>query len=447
MAFRRSRVRVPAGPPDLMNILQQFPFFSRFQISHPLIALIPVFRDEGSVFWGGEGFAGPFQSEEILCVCREEVRTLNVPKPEDERFYSFFAQDSVIGCGWLTYEAGMALNPCSVHPPVPQHLAGWWGIPDIILCRKGNEGILYARVPDLIRKCVDRLKSVQSRTDEISTGGKIFAQDFPNFEAYESAIRQVHSLIRAGECYQLNLTQRMRFQWDDDPWVLFVRLIEYHPTPWSCYWQDGNRAILSNSPEYAILIDGKAIRACPMKGTRPASGDDEDDLVRACELRSSEKDRAENLMIVDLWRNDLSRVCEVGTVRVPELFRIEFYPTVIQMVTPIEGILRHDIGLNELLRATFPSGSVTGAPKVRAMECLAEIERSPRGIYCGMLGIHGPGFVRWNVAIRTAWWENGTGYYGTGGGIVIDSVPHEEWEEMGWKISAFRHILLNPNRA
>ncbi len=191
--------------------------------------------------------------------------------------------------------------------------------------------------------------------------------------------------------------------------------------------------MVSLSPELFFEIDQGRVTVRPMKGTAPRGLTLEDDIARAEELRSSEKNRAENVMIVDLMRNDLGRICRTGSVKTPKLFEVERYPSLWQMTSVIEGTLIEGWTIPSVIHALFPSGSVTGAPKIRAMEHIARLEDSPRGVYTGAIGFFAPGRARFSVAIRTAVLRGKSGIMGVGSGITYGSSPSIEWEECGWK--------------
>jgi para-aminobenzoate synthetase component I len=236
--------------------------------------------------------------------------------------------------------------------------------------------------------------------------------------------------ILAGDVFQVNLAQRLMHPAHDDSVSLYLRLRERNPAPFAAYFDLGDFQIASASPERFLQLRGRRAEARPIKGTRPRLGETDADRGAADELQASEKDRAENVMIVDLLRNDLSRVCRPESVVVSELCRLEKYAFVQHLVSVVQGELRDEFGPIDLLRAAFPGGSVTGAPKVRAMEIIAELEPHARGAYCGALGYIGfDGSMDTSILIRTitagrGWWQ-----LPVGGGIVAQSDPQREYEE------------------
>jgi para-aminobenzoate synthetase component 1 len=254
-------------------------------------------------------------------------------------------------------------------------------------------------------------------------------------EDYDRAIGRVLDYIAAGDCYQVNLTFPLEARLSGDPWDLFQRLREAHPVGHGAFVDLGvEPAVVSLSPELFVRVSGGRIETRPMKGTAPRGTDPVRDAALAADLQASEKARAENLMIVDLLRNDLSRVARAGSVRVPSLFAIEPYATVHQMTSTVVGDLEGPASLSRLMPALFPCGSVTGAPKIRAMQIIRELEPHPRGVYCGSVGWMAPdGDCDFSVAIRTLSVEGGRVTMNVGGGIVADSTAEGEWEEALWK--------------
>jgi para-aminobenzoate synthetase component I len=249
-------------------------------------------------------------------------------------------------------------------------------------------------------------------------------------EAYLAAVARVIEYIRAGDVFQVNLAQRLTAPAHGDSPALYRRLRSCNPAPFAGYFDLGDFQILSASPERFLHVSDRRVETRPIKGTRPRSDDPDADRTVQAELLASEKDRAENVMIVDLLRNDLSRACEAASVRVEQLCGVEAYRDVLHLVSAVTGRLCRDRSPLDLLRDAFPGGSVTGAPKIRAMEIIAELEPNARGAYCGSLGYLGfDGSLDLNILIRTitagrGWWQ-----FSAGGGIVAQSVPEREYEE------------------
>lgn len=259
-----------------------------------------------------------------------------------------------------------------------------------------------------------------------------------NFEptAYVQAVGQVVEYIAAGDIFQANLSQRFATRLQVSPWELYLRLRERNPAPFAAWLDFDDLQVVCASPERFLRVSNRRVETRPIKGTRPRGDTPEEDRRQAQELLSSEKDNAELMMIVDLERNDLGRVCEFGSVRVPELVVLESYPTVHHLVATVEGRLREGSDELDLLRATFPGGSITGAPKIRAMQIIDELEPTRRNIYTGCIGYLGfDGEMDVNIVIRTIICrrdaESGDwrAFFQVGGGIVADSQPEAEYRE------------------
>ncbi len=250
-------------------------------------------------------------------------------------------------------------------------------------------------------------------------------------EDYLDAVERVREYIIAGDIYQANLSQRLEAPFDGDPWALYIRLRSINPAPFAAYFDAGDVVVVSASPErFLRATSSGAVETRPIKGTNPRGWGPEHDAALGQALTESEKDRAEHVMIVDLLRNDLSRVCALHSVRVPELFTLERYSTVHHLVSTIVGQLRPGTDAIDLVRAAFPGGSITGAPKIRAMEIIAELEPSKRGVYCGAIGYWSvTGALDTSIVIRTYVLRNGRAYFSVGGGIVADSDPESEYRE------------------
>ncbi|HYQ37524.1 MAG TPA: aminodeoxychorismate synthase component I [Pseudomonas sp.] len=269
----------------------------------------------------------------------------------------------------------------------------------------------------------------------------------PDIDAaqYRQAIERVQAYIRAGDCYQVNFTQRFRARWQGDPWRAYLALRDACPTPFAGYLALERGAILSLSPERFVRVHQGQVETRPIKGTRPRGREAEEDRALAAELQASAKDRAENLMIVDLLRNDLGRSCRTGSVRVPELFALESYPNVHHLVSAVRGELAPGIDAFDLLAGSFPGGSITGAPKIRAMQIIDELEPSRRSIYCGsLLYIDSRGEMDSSICIRTLLLQDGQACCWGGGGIVMDSDWQAEYQESLTKVRVLMETLEAP---
>jgi para-aminobenzoate synthetase component 1 len=254
---------------------------------------------------------------------------------------------------------------------------------------------------------------------------------------YAKAVDEAKQEIAAGNVYQTCLTHRMERPWSRDPWALYRRLRRTNPAPFASYFELPEVAIAGSSPERFLRVgsDG-VVESRPIKGTRPRGRTPDEDAALRADLAASAKDRAENLMIVDLVRNDLGRVCEIGSVSVPELMAIEDYASVFQMVSTVRGQLRQDRDAVDLVRATFPPGSMTGAPKIAAMRILDRLETFRRGVYSGAIGyLDVRGGADLSVAIRSILVRDGRALVHSGGGIVADSDPSDEYRETFDKVA------------
>ncbi len=253
-----------------------------------------------------------------------------------------------------------------------------------------------------------------------------------DFETYLERFDKLHRHIRRGDCYQANLTMPVEARWSGSARAAFWSLVARQPVHYGALIEFGGPIILSRSPELFFSVDGDGwIETHPMKGTAPRGRSPEEDEAIVAAMLAGEKTQAENRMIVDLLRNDISVISEVGTLSVPKLFDVETYPTVHQMVSHVRAKLLPDMGLPEIFRALFPCGSVTGAPKMWAMRILHELEAGPRDVYCGAIGYCDPaGPMRFSVAIRTlALFNDHRAVFNVGGGIVFDSKAEAEYEE------------------
>jgi para-aminobenzoate synthetase component 1 len=280
--------------------------------------------------------------------------------------------------------------------------------------------------------------------DEIFGAGASTARPGPNFtrEAYLAAIARIREYIAAGDVYQVNLSQRFHARTTAVPFEIYRALRAASPAPYAAFLQFGRRAILSSSPEQFLELRDRTLVTRPIKGTRRRGASPEEDERLARELLDSPKDDAELAMIVDLERNDLGRVCDYGSVRVAASKMLEHHPTVLHLSAKIEGLLRRGLGPVDVLRATFPGGSITGAPKIRAMEIIDEIEPTRRAFYTGAIGALGfDGSMNLSIAIRTVLADGPDCFFQAGGGIVADSDPAAEYEETLTKAAAMARAL------
>ena len=300
------------------------------------------------------------------------------------------------------------------------------------------------RADERLQQMKERLlapPSIIKPTQRHSDRGTTLKSNFTHQE-YLEAVEAAREHIAAGDIFQVNLSQRFEGELLTPPYKLYQHLRQINPAPFSAYLNFDEVTILSASPERFLKVNGDWVETRPMKGTRPRGTSTAEDETLARELETSVKDRAENVMIVDLERNDLGRVCRFGTVKVRELWTLEIYATVFQLTSTVEGRLRHGKNRIDLLEACFPGGSITGAPKVRAMEIIDKLEPTKRSIYTGSIGyLSFGGGMDLNIAIRTILVKDGKAYFQVGGGIVYDSDPEEEYQETLDKAKALFQAL------
>ncbi|MCW8982758.1 MAG: aminodeoxychorismate synthase component I [Gammaproteobacteria bacterium] len=297
------------------------------------------------------------------------------------------------------------------------------------------------------------LKSLQALLEQPSSQSRpapSFGIDGPfseslNRQQYRDAFSKIQHYLQEGDCYQVNLTQRFSAPCHGDLWGLYQAIRKRNPAPYGAFMQLDDVDVLSFSPEQFLKLSQRQVTTSPIKGTRPRNPDPQLDQLALSELRNSEKERAENLMIVDLLRNDLGRCCRTGSIKVPKLFFTESHPTVHHLVSTITGELAANKTAIDLLHDCFPGGSITGAPKIRAMEIIDEVEPVKRHIYCGSIGYIGfDGSMETNIAIRTAYHHNGEISFHAGGGIITDSNVESEYQELFDKAGFFLNYFQNP---
>ena len=350
--------------------------------------------------------------------------------------------------GYIGYDSGRGLHKISggcqgtdLAPAVRLLAYDWCVIQDHLLQRAvlvAQPGVSAAERQDLIH----RLREPGNKLPGQFALDGAFTSSM-NQEAYRAAFERILKYIHAGDCYQVNLAQRFSAPFRGDPWVAYRQLRAAAAAPYSGYLslEDGD-AVMSLSPERFISLHGHHVESAPIKGTRPRYSDSSADQLAANELQHSEKDRAETLMIVDLLRNDLGRNCVPGSIHVDRLFELPSFPTVHHLVSTISGELEDGVHALDLVRDSFPGGSITGAPKRRAMEIIAELELQARQVYCGsLLYISADGRMDSNIAIRTLLCRQGEILCWGGGGIVADSGWQSEYQETYDKVGKFLQIL------
>ena len=366
--------------------------------------------------------------ESVPCARRDEFQS---PVVAVGLFDVVLAFDHVARKGWIISQGFPAVKPGPRHRRAAERLKHFVG-----LLRRSAPKSAASDLPTVRPVTRDQL-SRQSSIDGYNQLSSNFSAD-----AYHQATTKVIEYIHAGDIFQANLSQRLLHPATHRPVELYLQLREENPATFAAFLDIGDFQILSASPERFLSIQDRQIEARPIKGTRPRLARPEADLFAGDELQESEKDKAENVMIVDLMRNDLSRVCEPDSVVVRQLCSVESYQFVQHLVSVVQGQLRADVLAMDVIRAAFPGGSITGAPKVRAMEIIAQLEPTVRGPYCGSLGFWGfDGSMDQNILIRTitagrGWWQ-----LPVGGGIVAQSVPAQEYQETWHKAEGLLRAL------
>ncbi|WP_462383197.1 aminodeoxychorismate synthase component I [Pseudomonas sp. Marseille-QA0892] len=352
--------------------------------------------------------------------------------------------------GYLSYDFGRRLEQLPTHaendlglPDARIGLYDWALVTDHV--ERRTVVVFHPSAPSSRREAVLTVLRNSHHPTEAFRLQSAFRADI-DAATYRSAIERIHTYITAGDCYQVNYAQRFTGCYEGDPWHAYRRLRAVCPTPFSAYVSlESNQAILSHSPERFLSLNGRHVETRPIKGTRPRGTNPDDDRLNSEDLLTSPKDRAENLMIVDLLRNDLGRSCTAGSVNVPQLFALETYPNVHHLVSSVEGELAAGRDVFDLLAGSFPGGSITGAPKIRAMEIIDELEPTRRGPYCGsVLYIDVNGRMDSSITIRTLLAWSGQIHCWGGGGIVADSDWQAEYEESITKVRLLLDTLNAP---
>jgi para-aminobenzoate synthetase component I len=284
-------------------------------------------------------------------------------------------------------------------------------------------------------------KAIYLEEEVVKEVNKDFISNF-NKEDYKSAITKLKNYIVSGDVYIANMTQRFYTENTEDSFEIYKKLRSINKAPFSAFMNFEDFQIISSSPERFIEINNKKVITRPIKGTRARGKNKKEDIKNSLELLNSEKDKAELLMVVDLERNDLSKVCKPHSVKVTELFKLETYATVFHLVSTVEGILKDDVSAIKCIKECFPGGSITGTPKIRAMEIIEELEGLKRNIYTGSIGYFDfRGNADFNIAIRTIVKKDNKAYFGVGGGITYDSIEEDEYNETLDKAKALMRVL------
>ena len=350
--------------------------------------------------------------------------------------------------GWFSYEWGYALIPqlsCLLDGKRPACPLAWLGVYEnpVIWNRKKSRHHLAECTPreTMTGKTDRQIQELDTLHHQLAVSSPVLDTSKQEFE---NAVNRIKEFIAAGDTYQVNYTVRCNFQFDGDPLLLYRRLRSSQRVSYGAVIRNGSRWILSLSPELFFHRKGEKIWSKPMKGTMPRGASPEEDRKIADFLSSDRKNRAENVMIVDLLRNDIGRIAQTGSVKVPELFQVEEYETLFQMISRIEARIRPGTRWEEIFQALFPCGSITGAPKIRTMEIISQLEKSPRGVYTGAIGFISPeDEAVFNVAIRTVELEKGRGTMGTGCGITIGSDAEAEYREAELKARFLQKAVSN----
>lgn len=398
----------------------------------------------------------------LLIAGADPVKTLKITNDDPGRTLESFAENleqDLAGIFTISYDLGLKLEKISPRiketPAFPE--------PDIYLALFDS---LVVHDYDLGKtffvgnnEKFDEIRAVLSGAETPNyeagpgAGGKV-SSNFTRQE-YLDAVGRIREYIRAGDTYQTNLTQQLRVKLPETrtPAQVFRRLRHDHPAPFAAFIERGDSTVISASPERFFKIgtpgaNSRTISTSPIKGTRPRGKTAAEDAVLRNELLDSAKDRAENVMIVDLLRNDLGRVCDFGSVRIEKLCDLEEHPTLFHLVSTVSGRLRENVSIQDMISAIFPCGSITGAPKIRTMQIIDEIETASRGLSMGAIGVSIPAswgaefeMLDLSVAIRTMVVRNGEAVFNVGGGIVIDSDPEKEYAESLLKAKALLNAL------
>ena len=356
--------------------------------------------------------------------------------------------------GFIAYDYGRQIEAIPTLAEDDRRISDlWFGLYDGVAAFNHETGVLHLIALGIRDSEEAVLKELQSVVDGAHLPVVVNEVSVPlhgewqwnmTREDFESKVAQVRDFIASGDIYQVNLSRRARCEFQGEALSLFKALRHGNPSPYGAYICSGDLQVISTSPEQFLRKRDRLVETRPIKGTRPRGATLEEDIQNASELRASEKERAELLMIVDLERNDLGRVAEFGSVRVEGLYHLEHYKRVMHQTAQVKARLADPYDVFDCIRALFPGGSITGAPKVRAMEIIEQLEPTRRGVYCGSVGYIGfDGDAELNIAIRSLHIKDGYLDYQVGGGIVWDSDPASEYQETLDKGRAIRETLDN----
>lgn len=398
----------------------------------------------------------------LLIAGIDPIKTLKISNEDADSTLKAFEENLALGYAaifTLSYDLGLKLE--KITPRAKEFAAFpepdiYLALFDSLLVHDYNDGKTYiAGSKDKFDEVEAILSGAAGPDPEGGRGSSSRTRSNFTKSEYLDAIERIKDYIRRGDTYQINLTQQMRVILPEDltPGLIFRHLRKGHPAPFAAFIERGDSTVISASPERFFKISGspphsRIISTSPIKGTRPRGATrEEDDRLRE-ELLNSVKDRAENIMIVDLLRNDIGRICDFGSVRIEKLCDLEEHPTLFHLVSTVSGALRENVSVSQIIRAIFPCGSITGAPKIRTMQIIDEIETAGRGLSMGAIGICVPPswgpeveMLDLSVAIRTMVVSEGETTFNVGGGIVIDSDPEKEYAESLLKAKALLTAL------
>jgi para-aminobenzoate synthetase component I len=354
--------------------------------------------------------------------------------------------------GYFGYDLGRQVEhlPTIAHinHAIPHMMVGIYDWAVVVDHREKKSTIvsngLHPKTHDQWQSICDQVESVFEQTDEVENPFKITSAISSNMDYpyYSQAFNRIKAYIQAGDCYQVNLAQRFSAQAQGAAWQAYLKLREISPAPFMAYMNFGDLQVMSGSPERFLQVVNQHVETRPIKGTCPRNADQKIDQQNAEALKSSIKDRAENLMIVDLLRNDISKNCETGSVKADKLFQLQSFANVHHLVSIVTGKLAQGKTAIDLLRGCFPGGSITGAPKLRSMQIIEELEPHRRGVYCGAVGYIGfDGNMDTNITIRTVVYSEGEISFYAGGGIVADSVLENEYAETLDKAASIMKVM------
>jgi para-aminobenzoate synthetase/4-amino-4-deoxychorismate lyase len=387
----------------------------------PAAELLHLFRDRDPFLLFETALVSPDEKRSLLFTGPEAIVTTNDPGEAEKCLVAIEKGISagLWAAGWCSYELGYVLEPSLAPRPAGGSPLLWFGLFGNPTFFDHETGLFSPSLPSpLPEEETKPTFTIEDAGFDVSP------------EEYRASIGRIKESIAAGDTYQVNYTMRYGFRFGGSPAGLYLSLRDNQPVPFAAFLRAGGHHVLSASPELFLRCEGREITVRPMKGTAPRGLSGREDLGRAAGLAVDPKNRAENIMVVDLLRNDLGKICLPGSIEVDRLCSVEPYDSLFQMTSTVRGRLREGTGPVQILRALFPSGSVTGAPKIRTMEIISRLEKEERGAYCGAVGFLSPdGDASFNVPIRTVVLRGDRGVMGIGSGIVADSNVEGEYEE------------------